>query len=72
MIEGTQVVEIWQFFREYMDRKQPVEVIAEKFVDLMADYGVEDEDFQDALGADDDLDKATQYYLDTDSEEEDY
>ena len=72
MIEGTQVVEIWQFFREYMDRKQHVEVIAEKFVDLMADYGVSDEDFQDALGADDDLDKAIQYYLDTDSEEEDY
>ena len=72
MIEGTQVVEIWQFFREYMDRKQPVDVIAEKFVDLMADYGVGDEDFQDALGADDDLDKAIQYYLDTDSEEEDY
>ena len=38
----------------------------------MADYGVGDEDFQDALGADDDLDKAIQYYLDTDSEEEDY
>ena len=55
-----------------MDRKQPVEVVAEKFVDLMADYGVGDEDFQDALGADDDLDKAIQYYLDTDSEEEDY
>jgi len=72
MIEGTQVVEIWQFFREYMDRKQPVEVIAEKFVDLMADYGVEDEDFQDALGADDDLDRAIQYYLDAESEEEDY
>lgn len=72
MIEGTQVVEIWQFFREYMDRKQPVEVIAEKFIDLMADYGVEDEDFQDALGADDDLDRAIQYYLDTESEEEDY
>tara|TARA_E500000081_G_scaffold83159_1_gene84449 strand:- start:3513 stop:3731 length:219 start_codon:yes stop_codon:yes gene_type:complete len=72
MIEGIQVIEIWQFFREYMDRKQPVEVIAEKFVDLMADYGISDEDFQDALGADDDLDKAIQYYLDTDSEEEDY
>tara|TARA_E500000318_G_scaffold98987_2_gene100724 strand:+ start:119 stop:337 length:219 start_codon:yes stop_codon:yes gene_type:complete len=72
MMEGTQVVEIWQFFREYMDRKQPVEVIAEKFIDLMADYGVEDEDFQDALGADDDLDRAIQYYLDAESEEEDY
>ena len=72
MIEGSQLVEIWQFFREYMDRKQPIEVVAEKFIDLMADYGVGDDDFQDALGADDDLDKAIQYYLDAESEEEDY
>lgn len=72
MIEGTQVVEIWQFFREYIDRKQSVDIVAEKFIDLMADYGVSDEDLQDALGADDDLDKAIQYYLDTESEDEDY
>ena len=70
MIEGSQLVEIWQFFKEYMDRKQPMDVVAEKFVDLMADYGVEDEEFQNALGADDDLDKAIQYYLDVDQDEE--
>ena len=34
MIEGSQLVEIWQFFREYMDRKQPIEVIAEKICRL--------------------------------------
>ena len=71
-MEGSQIVEIWQFFKEYFDRKQPVELIAEKFVDLMADYGVGDDQFQDALGADDNLDKAIQYYLDAESEEEDY
>ena len=38
----------------------------------MADYGVGDDQFQDALGADDNLDKAIQYYLDEESEEEDY
>lgn len=70
MIEGSQLVEIWQFFKEYMDRKQPMDVVAEKFVDLMADYGVEDEEFQNALGADDDLDKAIQYYLDVDQDED--
>lgn len=72
MIEGSQLVEIWQFFKEYMDRKQPVDVVAEKFVDLMADYGVDDEEFQNALGADDDLDKAIQFYLDVEDSEEDY
>ena len=71
-MEGSQIVEIWQFFKEYFDRKQPVELIAEKFVDLMADYGVGDDQFQDALGADDNLDKTIQYYLDEESEEEDY
>ena len=72
MIEGSQVVEIWQFFKEYVDRKQSMDVVAEKFVDLMADYGVDDEEFQNALGADEDLDQAIQYYLDAESEEEDY
>ena len=70
MIEGSQLVEIWQFFKEYMDRKQATDLVAEKFVDLMADYGVEDEEFQAALGADDDLDKAIQYYLDVDQDED--
>ena len=64
MIEGSQLVEIWQFFKEYVDRKQSMDVVAEKFVDLMADYGVDDEEFQNALGADEDLDQAIQYYLD--------
>jgi hypothetical protein len=72
MIEGSQLVEIWQFFKEYVDRKQSMDVVAEKFVDLMADYGVDDEEFQNALGADDDLDQAIQYYLDAESEDEDY
>ena len=72
MIEGSQVVEIWQFFKEYVDRKQPMDVVAEKYVDMMADYGVEDEEFQNAMGADEDLDQAIQYYLDIENGEEDY
>ena len=55
-----------------MDRKQPMDLIAEKFVDLLADHGVEDDDLKDALGADDDLDKAIQYFLEIGDEEEDY
>jgi hypothetical protein len=72
MIEGTQLVEIWQFFKEYTDRKQPMDVVAEKYVDLMAEYGVEDEEFKNALGADEDLDQAIQYFLDLEDGEEDY
>ena len=72
MLSGSQIVELWNFFKEYIDRKQPMDLIAEKFVDLLADHGVEDDDLKDALGADDDLDKAIQYFLDIGDEEEEY
>jgi hypothetical protein len=50
-----------------------MDVIAEKFVDLLVDHGAEDDDLKDALGADDDLDKAITYCLEIgESEEEDY
>ena len=73
MLSGSQVVELWTFFKEYIDRKQPMDVIAEKFVDLLVDHGAEDDYLKDALGADDDLDKAITYCLEIgESEEEDY
>ena len=70
-MDDEQIVDIWTSLKEYLDKKH-VEMAAEKYVDLMADYGVGDDQFQDALGADDNLDKAIQYYLDEESEEEDY
>ena len=72
MLSGSHIVELWTFFKEYVDRKQPMDLIAEKFVALLADHGVEDEDLKDALGADDELDKAIQYFLDIGNEDEDY
>jgi hypothetical protein len=68
MIDSNKVVELWQFFKEYLDQKQ-IEVIAEKYVDLLADYGVPDEELQDAIGHDDNLDDAINYYLDVDNED---
>ncbi len=68
MIDSNKVVELWQFFKEYLDQKQ-IEVIAEKYVDLLADYGVSDEELQDAIGHDDNLDDAINYYLDVDNED---
>ena len=56
-----------------------METVAERFVDLCADFGCSDEAFRDALGSDNDLDKAISYYLedeeqdyDDDSDDEDY
>ena len=64
-MDGTQIVETWQVFKEYLDKKH-IETVAEKYVDLCADFGTEDEAFRDALGSDHDLDKAIGYYLEED------
>ena len=61
-----QIADIWMMFKEYLDKKH-IEMAAERFVDLMADYGIGDETFQDLLGTDSNLDSAIYYYLDMDS-----
>ena len=63
-----QIADIWMMFKEYLDKKH-VETAAERFVDLMADYGVSDETFTESLGADASLDAAINYYLDIDSDD---
>ena len=69
MQDASQVTEIWQFFKEYVDKKQ-IEVIAEKFVEMCADHGVTDDTFKEAMGNDHDLDKAIAYYLDIEEDED--
>ena len=68
------ISDIWTMFKEYVDKKQ-MDLIAEKFVDLLADYGVSDETFKEVIGTDSNLDEAISYYLDLDNiddEEEDW
>jgi hypothetical protein len=60
-----QIVNIWTLFKPNLDKKA-VEIAAEKFVDLLADYGVEDNTFTECLGYDKYLDAAINYYLDLD------
>ena len=57
------ISDIWTMFKEYTDKKQ-MELVAEKYVDLLADYGVSDETFNNCLGNDYSLDHAINYYLD--------
>ena len=64
------ISDIWTLFKEYVDKKQ-VELVAEKFVDLLADYGVSDETFKEVIGTDSNLDEAISYYLDLDSVDDD-
>ena len=65
------IVDIWTLFKEYVDKKQ-IEVIAESFVDLLADYGVDDMTLKDSMGTCSALDEAINYYLDIDVDTDDY
>ena len=65
-----EIVDIWNLFKEYIDKKQ-IEVVAEKYVDLLADYGVSDETLVSALGTSTSLDEAINYYLDSDGLDDD-
>ena len=64
------ISDIWTMFKEYTDKKQ-MELVAEKYVDLLADYGVSDETFKEVIGTDSNLDEAISYYLDLDNVEDD-
>lgn len=67
----NQVADIWMLFKEYIDKKT-IDLVAERYIDLLADHGISDKIFGSAVGYDDALDAAIEYYLDEDSDEEDY
>ena len=56
-------------FKEYVDKKV-LDVLAERYVDLLADHGISDKVMAGASGIDEDLDNAIDFYLDQDVEEE--
>jgi len=67
-MDESQIVDIWTLFKEYIDKKN-IEVAAERFVDMLADYGVDDHTLTNALGSDNNLDHAINYFLDVDAEQ---
>ena len=72
-----QIADVWMLFKEYVDKKH-IEMAAERYVDMLADYGLSDLAFQELMGNDTVLDTAINYYLEVDDEvhddeeEEDY
>ena len=70
MLNETQIGDVWVLFSEFIDKKN-LDVAAERFVDLLADYGVNDRTLQGAIGVDSILDNAIDYYLDEPSDEDD-
>lgn len=74
MLNEAQIGELWTMFADYLDKKQ-IDVVAERYVELLADYGVRDRVLQNATGVDTTLDHAIAYYLDdgsADEEDDDY
>jgi len=72
MLNETQIADIWLLFSEFVDKKQ-LEVAAERYVDLLADFGVSDRALQGATGNDEHLDQAVAYYLeDSENAEDDF
>jgi hypothetical protein len=70
MLNETQIGDIWLLFADYIDKKQ-TEAAAERYVELLADYGVGDRVFQNATGVDSTLDQAIEYYLEEDDASDD-
>lgn len=60
-----QIADVWMTFKEYLDKKQ-IDTAAERYVDMLADYGVDDETFKECFGHCAYLDAAIKYYLEMD------
>jgi hypothetical protein len=68
MLNETQIGDIWLLFADYVDKKV-VDSVAERYVDLLADFGVTDRVMQAATGVDSVLDSAIEYYMDEESDD---
>ena len=70
MLNEDNIIDIWTGLKEFFDKKT-IETVASKYIDVLADNGVEDHVFKAAIGGDEDLDAAIEYYLDdTDGDED--
>lgn len=69
MLNEAQIGEVWMLFSDYLDKKQS-EVVAERYVELLADFGIRDRVISNLMGIDSVLDQAITYYLDEDNDDE--
>jgi len=67
------IIDSWSLFKEYVDKKH-INVVAEKYVDILVDYGIDEKDLKDILSehSDKNLDSAILYYLTNYDIDEDY
>ena len=60
-----EIVDVWTFFKEHIDKKQ-LGIVAEQYIDVLADLGTDDVELKSSLGNCSTLDTAVNYYLDLD------
>jgi hypothetical protein len=68
MIKSSQIGEVWTLFSAYVDKKQ-LDVIAERYIELLADTGTADSKIKQAVGFDQFLDHAIDYYFEEEADE---
>ena len=63
MITESQIGEIWLLLSEYVDKKQ-IESAAERYVELLSDFGVRERTLEHITGVDPVLEDAIGIFLD--------
>jgi hypothetical protein len=66
-MDEAAIVDTWTLFKEYIDKKTH-EIAAERYVDLLADYGIADNTLIESMGGCTIFDNAVKYYLDDEEE----
>ena len=70
MFNEAQLGEVWVLFADYIDKKQ-IDLVAERYIELLADFGISDQSLQTLNGTDQHLDQAISYYLEDDDDVDD-
>ena len=66
------LIDMWNLIKSYVPVKDR-SIVAEKFVNISMDNGIEDEELKELMGHDDELDEAITYNLDLEKDDmEDY
>ena len=65
MLNEAHLGEVWVLFADYIDKKQ-IDLVAERYIELLADFGISDQSLQTLNGNDQHLDQAISYYLEDD------
>lgn len=67
-MENQMLIDVWSLVKAYVPSKDKG-IVANKFVDIISDNGVDEEELRELMGHDDELDEAIKLMIDEDEEE---